>query len=210
MLPRIFELFSQERQEIDRSQGGLGPRAGDRDAAWSQAHGGTVDASSEGKGRGSRFTIRLPLAAPTDAAPAAPAAGPGASIHAAAGPPGLRILVVDDNPDAAEMLAEALTMLGYTTRVAFNGASAVEVAAGFLPDVALLDLGLPVMDGFEVAHRLKAMPELGHVELVAITGYGQEFDRQRTSAAGFHEHMVKPVDLDLLEEWLRRQRSPGR
>ena len=108
------------------------------------------------------------------------------------------------------MLAESLRMLGHTTTVAFNGASAIEAAGAFLPDVALLDLGLPVMDGFEVAHRLKAMPGLGHVEMVAITGYGQEFDRQRTREAGFHEHMVKPVDLDLLEDWLRRYRSPGR
>ena len=207
MLPRLFEMFSQERQEIDRSEGGLGLGLAIV-RSLVQAHGGTVDAASEGKGRGSRFTISVPLAAVAEEEPAAPAAGPDLSIHA--GPPGLRILVVDDNPDAAEMLAESLTMLGYTTRVAFNGATAVEAAAAFLPDIALLDLGLPVMDGFEVAHRLKAMPELEHVELVAITGYGQEFDRQRTRAAGFHEHLVKPVDLDLLEEWLRRQRSPGR
>jgi signal transduction histidine kinase len=208
MLPRIFEMFSQERQEIDRSEGGLGLGLAIV-RSLVQAHGGTVTAASDGKGLGAQFTIQLPLAIDSGGGAATVAAAVPSHVHAS-GTHGLRVLVVDDNPDAAEMLAESLRMLGHMTTVAFNGASAIEAASAFLPDVALLDLGLPVMDGFEVAQRLRTMTGLEHLEMVAITGYGQEFDRQRTRAAGFHEHMVKPVDLDLLEDWLRRHRSPGR
>jgi signal transduction histidine kinase len=206
MLPRIFELFSQERQEIDRSEGGLGLGLAIV-RSFVQAHGGTVEAHSEGKGRGSSFTIRLPLAsreagseAAGDARLTSPATTPAA---------GLRVLIVDDNPDAAEMLSESLRSLGHTIRMAYNGFTALQLAAERHPDVVLLDLGLPVMDGFEVAERLKAMPGMERVALVAITGYGQEADRERTQQAGFDEHMVKPVDLDQLEDWLRARQERG-
>ena len=105
--------------------------------------------------------------------------------------PGLRILVVDDNADAARLLSDSLQALGHRAVVAFDGPSALERASAFHPDVVLLDLGLPVMDGFEVAQRLKALPERGRLEVVAITGYGQDIDRQRTRESGFDEHMVK-------------------
>ncbi len=207
MLPRIFELFAQERQEIDRSEGGLGLGLAIVKSLV-QAHGGTVDAHSDGKGRGATFTIRVPLAPHQAEAEAEDAEAPSLPVM-----PGLRILVVDDNADAAEMLADSLRACGHLTLVALNGPGALEMAAAFHPDVALLDLGLPVMDGFEVAQRLKDQPDSGHVELVAITGYGQEIDRRRTRDAGFDEHMVKPVDFDRLEAWLRRsqerRQNPG-
>ncbi len=109
-----------------------------------------------------------------------------------------RVLVVDDNTDAAELLAEWLQSLGHETRVAFDGAAALDAAEDFVPDLALVDLGLPILDGYEVARRLKLSPRLMHTHLVALTGYGQESDRIRSREAGFNEHLVKPVDLDRL------------
>ncbi len=202
MLPRIFELFSQERQEIDRSEGGLGLGLAIV-KSLTRAHGGSVDAHSDGKNRGARFSIRLPLAGPGEATSAPPAV----AAPAAAAVPGLRILVVDDNPDAAHLLADSLRALGHHPAVSFDGPGALANASAFHPDVVLLDLGLPVMDGFEVAERLKARPDLAGLEIVAITGYGQEIDRQRTRESGFEEHLVKPVRLDALEAWLRRSQS---
>ena len=204
MLPRIFDLFAQERQEIDRSEGGLGLGLAIVKSLI-RAHGGTVEAHSDGKNGGARFSIRIPLAAwapevPGTASLAAPAAVPVAD-------PGLRILVVDDNADAARLLSDSLQALGHRAVVAFDGPSALERASAFHPDVVLLDLGLPVMDGFEVAQRLKALPEWGRLEVVAITGYGQDVDRQRTRGSGFDEHMTKPVGLDALETWLRRSQK---
>ena len=206
MLPRIFDLFSQERQEIDRSQGGLGLGLAIVKSLV-QAHGGTVVARSDGKGHGSEFAVRLPLSAGTAIGPV-PAEGRRATRRDAPAVHGLRVLVVDDNEDAAEMLADSLSMLGHAIRVALDGPGALDAALEFHPDVALLDLGLPVMDGFEVAHRLRSLPGAAGIRLVAITGYGQEVDRARTRDAGFDEHLVKPVDLERLERWLREVQSP--
>jgi CheY-like chemotaxis protein len=200
MLPRLFDLFSQEHQEIDRSEGGLGIGLSIV-RSLVQAHGGSVEAHSDGKGQGAEFTVRLPLATGGVPANETAARAVPASVRADAQ---LRILVVDDNPDAAELLADSLRALGHTARVAFDGPSAIEEARTFQPDVALLDLGLPVMDGFEVAHRLKSLPRLQDLQLVAITGYGQEVDRRRTREVGFDEHLVKPVDVEALDVWLRR------
>ncbi len=206
MLPRIFDLFSQERQEIDRSEGGLGLGLAIV-RTLVQAHGGSVEAHSRGKGRGAEFSIRLPLAPGTEGVPDTGDAVTSSPPEPAPPVPGLRVLVVDDNPDAAELLSEFLRAVGHTTRVAHNGLTAIQLAEQFEPEVVLLDLGLPVMDGFEVADRLRALPGLAETELVAITGYGQEVDRQRTREGGFDEHMVKPVDLDELEAWLRRSQE---
>jgi CheY-like chemotaxis protein len=114
------------------------------------------------------------------------------------------VLVVDDNQDAAEMLAEALESAGFVTCTAFDGPSGLQAASAFLPDVALLDIGLPVMDGYELAERLRANANLQDMKLIALTGYGQESDRRRAHRAGFDLHLVKPVDLDQLLDELQR------
>jgi len=203
VLPRIFDLFVQERQALDRSQGGLGIGL-TIVRSLIERHGGSVSARSDGRGKGSEFIIRLPLeerAAPgADALPALPAA-----VAPAAG--ALRILVVDDNGDGAEMLAAALVGKGYDTRVAHDAPAALRVAADFLPDVAFLDLGLPVMDGYELAAHLRELPGLADLRLIAVTGYGQTSDRRRTRDAGFHGHLVKPVDIDAIEATLKSASS---
>jgi CheY-like chemotaxis protein/two-component sensor histidine kinase len=201
MLPRVFDLFSQERQTIDRSQGGLGLGLAIV-SSLVRAHGGSVSARSEGRGSGSEFLVRIPLAAHIEKADT----GATQPTAESAQTTDMRLLVVDDNADAAHLLADSLRTLGFVTEVALDGPAAIEAARAFVPDVVLLDLGLPVMDGFEVAERLRSDPELRQVRLVAITGYGQTADRQRTREIGFEAHMVKPVDLDRLENWLRSTR----
>jgi signal transduction histidine kinase len=207
MMPRVFDLFSQERQEIDRSRGGLGLGLAIVKSLV-EAHGGSVAVQSEGKGRGAEFTVRLPLAqlraGRTDMAPAQRSSEIG-------GADSLRILIVDDNVDAAEMLADSLRAMGHRTRTAFDGLRALDVASEFRPEVALVDLGLPVMDGFEVARALRSSFGSEPITLVALTGYGQESDRSATRAAGFDEHLVKPINLERLAAWLvERQRALGR
>ena len=118
-----------------------------------------------------------------------------------------RVLVVDDNQDGAEMLAELLVGRGYDTRVAHDAPAALDVAAEFAPDVALLDIGLPAMDGYELAARLRELPGLSRLRLIAVTGYGRKEDRRRTQEAGFHLHLVKPIDMDALEATLRTHGS---
>ncbi|MDQ3170365.1 MAG: ATP-binding protein [Acidobacteriota bacterium] len=196
MLPRIFELFVQEGQAVDRSQGGLGLGL-TIVRNLIQHHGGSVAALSDGPGKGSEFIVRLPMAAEARESPVVAQPRPAASKEARAGAP--RILVVDDNVDAAEMLAEVLGQKGYETRTAHDPPAAIRTAAEFLPDVALLDIGLPVMDGYELARHLRAIPGLAEVKLIALTGYGQASDHQRTRDAGFKHHLVKPVDFDALE-----------
>jgi signal transduction histidine kinase/DNA-binding response OmpR family regulator len=198
MLPRIFDLFTQDRQAIDRAQGGLGLGLAIV-RSLVVLHGGTVTARSEGRGRGSEFIVRLPhvtigiaRARQEDAEQAQPASS------------GLRVLVVDDNKDAALMLAEALAQAGHQTAMAFDGPGALREAARFRPDVALLDLGLPVMDGFELARQFRSHAELQTTKLVAVTGYGQEHDRRRTQLAGFDAHLVKPVDIQSVSELIVR------
>ena len=195
LLPHVFDLFAQGERAIDRSEGGLGLGLTIVRALVEQ-HDGTVVACSDGPGKGSEFKVRLPLARAVAAA-ATPPRGISADELAQVGaePDGPRVLVVDDNRDAAEALVEALSMIGFATRVAFDGPHALELAADFKPQVALLDIGLPVMDGFELARRLRDLSGLGQIQLVAITGYGQEQDRRRSSEAGFVEHLVKPVEL---------------
>ena len=194
ILPHIFELFMQERQALDRSSGGLGLGLAIVRSLVTM-HGGTVDAHSEGRGRGSVFTVRLPAAAPPREAAPAGGAGAGSATSGA----GRTILVVDDNEDAAEVLAAGLELLGHQTRVAHDGPAALRVLADFKPDIALLDIGLPVMDGYELARRLRQDPSLAHTRLVAVTGYGQDSDRRRSKEAGFDAHLVKPIQLPELD-----------
>ena len=203
MLPRVFEAFAQEEQSLERAQGGLGLGLTIVESLV-RLHGGTVRARSAGQGKGSTFVVELPLC---DAAPSSEPPMEPWHIEAAPLSGALRILVVDDNVDAAELLAEALAAFGYHTSVAYDGAQALRVVEGFAPDVALLDLGLPVMDGYELAGRLRSGPGGQRMKLVAITGYGQESDRRRTAAAGFDAHLVKPVQLAAIAQLLEEYRS---
>jgi CheY-like chemotaxis protein len=154
-------------------------------------HGGSVSAHSEGPGRGSQFEVRLPLHAATTSSEAGGASLPPASASA-------RVLVVDDNHDVAETMAVLLRLLGHEVAVAHEGARAVELGRVFRPEVVFLDLGLPDMSGYEVAQRLRAAPADSEMRLVAVTGWGQVEDRQRTRAAGFDHHLTKPTTLDEL------------
>jgi signal transduction histidine kinase/DNA-binding response OmpR family regulator len=190
LLPRVFDLFVQARQTLSRAQGGLGLGLAIVKSLVGM-HGGSVSATSEGLGHGSTFTIRLPSieGRATERAASSP-------LRATSGPRLARVLVVDDNVDGAEMLAEALHGLGYRTAVAHDGPQALEVAAEFEPQIALLDIGLPVMDGYELGGRLRE--QRANLTLVAITGYGQDTDRDRARAAGFNDHLTKPVDIEML------------
>ena len=203
LLPRIFGLFIQGERTLDRSQGGLGLGLSIVHSLVEQ-HGGRVSAESGGAGKGSEFCVRLPLL-PVNVAPSAPspAAAPAAAPSPLAERP-RRVLVVDDNRDAAELLAEALGTVGHYVRVAFNGPEAIDLARQFLPEIAFLDIGLPVMDGYELARRLRALPGCDGMYLVAVTGYGQSSDRQHSREAGFEEHLVKPVDLDEVQRIILR------
>jgi CheY-like chemotaxis protein len=206
VLPRVFELFVQEHQALDRSQGGLGiGLAIVRNLI--ERHGGSVSARSDGLGKGSEFVVRLPAAEQTQDVACAPAARPALAAESAEAV--RRILVVDDNEDGAELLADALSRKGYDTRVAHDAPSALRVATEFWPEIAFLDIGLPIMDGYELATHLRNIPGLANVELIAITGYGQETDRQRSRAAGFKHHLVKPVDMDDIEATLRTSVAPS-
>ena len=201
MLPNVFELFVQERGSIDRSQGGLGLGL-TIVRNLIEGHGGSVSAHSDGPGRGSEFVVRLPRASRDPVADRGAASKKRSEDAPPAG--ALRILVVDDNEDGAAVLAEVLAEKGYNTRVAHDAQTALRIAAEFTPDVAFLDLGLPIMDGYELAAHLRGVEGLGAVRLVAVTGYGQESDRQRTREAGFHDHLVKPVDLQAIDAALHR------
>lgn len=194
MLSNIFNMFVQERQTLDRSQGGLGLGLSIV-RSLIDLHGGTIETKSEGRGRGSEFTVRLPVAVQPVAL-----ADPKADIPAPL-PSGARkkIMVVDDNEDAAELLAVLLRRMGNKTRITHDAHSALELVEEFQPDVAVLDIGLPVMDGYELARRLRALPCAKSIRLVALTGYGQPSDRERAMAAGFDAHLVKPIGMDALD-----------
>ena len=198
VLPNIFDLFVQERQDIDRSQGGLGLGL-TIVRNFVERHGGTVSAHSDGPGSGGEFIVRLPRSRP----PAElGATNDLRSVSESVLPPSdasLKIVVVDDSIDGAEMLAAALSAKGYMTQVAFDGPAALRMAATFRPMVVFLDIGLPIMDGYELAARLRDLPELNDLRLFAVTGYGQESDRQKTRAAGFDHHFTKPIDLDAID-----------
>jgi signal transduction histidine kinase/ActR/RegA family two-component response regulator len=197
MLPRIFDLFMQEGRSAAWSQGGLGVGLA-LVKSLVEMHGGSVKARSEGLGRGSEFAVRLPI--PAMAAPPEPKGG---RKPTEARWPRRRILVVDDNVDSANALGKMLTRLyGQEVRVAHDGLKALEIASEFGPEVILLDIGLPGLDGYEVARRLRSKPGFEAVVLVALTGWGQEQDRQQSREAGFDQHLVKPVAPEMLRELL--------
>ncbi len=192
-LASMFDLFVQGDESPDRTQGGLGIGL-TLVRSLVQLHGGTVEAFSEGRGRGSEFVIRLPASSrneprPPEVRPAITATPPPVATHRR------RVLVVDDDVDAAGTLAQALRAAGHEVRQEHDGLSALVGAAQFQPEIVLLDLGLPGMDGLEVARRLRALPQLTGVRIVALTGFPERLDRTRTASLGIESHLVKPVDL---------------
>jgi two-component system CheB/CheR fusion protein len=207
MLESIFELFVQSRRTLDRSAGGLGLGL-TLVRSMVSMHGGTVTAESAGEGRGSTFTVRLPLATEPAVAPVATA-----PRRTLALPEQVRAVIVEDNTDSRELLCELLEQAGFACRATDSGVEALALIAEFQPDIAILDLGLPGMDGLEVARRIRRDLKNSHVCLIALTGYGQASDRATALAAGFDEHLVKPVQgeqlLSLLLQ-MRKSAEPGR
>ncbi len=191
----IFDLFTQVDQSLDRAHGGLGVGL-NLVRRLVEKHGGTVEASSEGLNRGSEFVIRLPAIAQV-----APAAGTDeATARETTEQPCRRILVVDDYPLAAESLMKMLQLGGHDVWVARDGPSALREVESRRPDIVLLDIGLPGMDGFQVAERIRNLPRIQQLTLIALSGYGQEEDRRRSRAAGFDYHLTKPVDFKALHQ----------
>ncbi|BCS34960.1 hypothetical protein TBR22_A41860 [Luteitalea sp. TBR-22] len=201
MLPRVFDLFSQEDKTLDRAKGGLGIGLC-LVARLVGAHGGSVEARSAGRGCGSEFIVRLPRL-PRQERPAAEPTDQ-ASVPRGA----RRILVVDDNADGAESLAFVLGHEGHAVRTAQDGTSALEAAADFHPDIVMLDIGLPGMSGYEVARHLRASRATSKALLIALTGYGQPEDVERATAAGFDHHVVKPVSLETILDLVRSSVAP--
>ena len=199
LLPRVFDLFMQGEHTLARSQGGLGIGL-TLVKRLVETHGGAVSAQSEGAGRGSEFIVRLPLARRQ----ATEAAHVSAAQVKAEPSKRARLLVVDDNVDAAETIATILRLSGYEADCAYDGPSALSAAQSRKPDVVVLDIGLPGMDGYEVARQLRARPAFRRLPLIAVTGYGQQNDRQKSMQAGFDEHFTKPVDPEALQQFIAR------
>jgi PAS domain S-box-containing protein len=195
LLPRVFELFTQADQSVARSEGGLGIGLA-LVRRLAELHGGHAEAMSAGLGHGAKFTVVLPRLADNSETMSVPESLPTSQA------PALRILIVDDNQDAANMLAMLLEMAGHVTSVEFSAHAALARAQRDHHDIALLDIGLPEMSGYELAQRLRAQPENAGLKLVAITGYGQEEDRRRSREAGFAHHLMKPVSGDDLQRVL--------
>jgi CheY-like chemotaxis protein/two-component sensor histidine kinase len=194
VLPRMFEMFSRGDRDSGHGQGGLGIGLA-LSRRLAEMHGGTLDAHSDGPGKGSEFTVRLPLAHT--------ALQPAPAQADAAGPLGkTRVLVVDDNHDAGDSLGTILELLGADVRVVRDGPSALEAFASYAPSVVLLDIGMPGMNGYEVARAIRERFPERKSTLVALTGWGQDDDRRRAREAGFDHHLVKPAELDALQKLL--------
>ena len=205
LLPRVFELFLQGDRSLDRAQGGLGIGL-TLVRSLVELHGGQVEVFSEGLGHGSDFVVRLPLVTradgPTDGrAPAHDGASVGESR---------KVLLIDDNADLTATMSALLRLGGHDVVVCGDGPSGIDAALEFQPEVVLIDIGLPGMNGYEVAGRLRSMPQFDHTLLVAVTGYGQADDRRRAHEAGFDHHLVKPVFFDVLQQLLAGPQSAPR
>ncbi len=205
LLPHVFALFTQADRSLDRSHGGLGIGL-TLVRHLVEMHGGRVEARSGGPGCGSEFIVRLPAMAPSPAAYAKEAVGERARPASGS----LKILVVEDNVDSAESMALLLRLNGHEVRIAHDGPSALEAARSFEPQVVLCDIGLPGMDGYEVAARLRKRQDFKETPLIALTGYGQEGSRRRAKEAGFDYHLVKPVEPGALDKVLDSLRANGR
>ena len=203
-LHRVFDLFFQGDRSVERASGGLGVGLA-LSKRLVDLHGGSIEVHSPGPAGGSEFTVWLPVVAnrepvsPSSAVPAEPNR-----------PTPLRVLVVDDNADAAESIGILLGTMGHEVRVAHDGANALDLAPGYRPDVVILDIGMPGMDGYEVARRLRQRPEVGGAFLVAVTGFGQEEDRRRAMEAGFDRHLTKPTDVQELKGILSLRQGSAR
>ena len=200
LLPRVFDLFVQSDRTLDRSLGGLGLGLSVV-KRLAEMHGGHVFAHSAGVGLGSRFEIRLPLVAP-------PAVTEREAEPQQSAPK--RIFIVDDNADAADTLAMLLQLEGHEVQAVHTPAEALQKIESFRPDVALVDIGLPEMNGYELVRRLRNQPSLAAVKFVAVTGYGQLEDRRRVRDAGFDDHLVKPVNMPALTRALSGTRAETR
>ena len=201
LLPHIFDLFVQGERGLDRAQGGLGIGL-TLVRRLVALHGGSVEASSAGPGHGSRFTVRFP-AIPPPVRVAERRHAP----SAAEGPTSRRVLIVEDNQDSREMLHYVLESAGHEVHEAADGPEGVDAALRLQPDFALIDVGLPHLDGYEVARRIRGESAYGGMILIALTGYGQAEDRERALRAGFDMHLVKPINPPSLLAVLR---APGR
>ncbi len=202
MIPHVFEMFAQIDRHLDRSKGGLG--IGLRLVkSLVELHGGSIQAASGGAGQGSEFIIRLPLASEIrpqeDESQYKPAVQPESKSSQ-----NLRVLIVDDNQDNADSLRRLLSMTGHDVRAVYDGAEGVRIVEEFCPDVVLLDIGMPTIDGHEVCRRIRSTPWGRNITVVAQTGWGQERDRQRTGEVGFDYHLVKPIDPTALSELLTK------
>ncbi len=198
MLPRIFELFVQADKSLDRAQGGLGIGL-TLVRRLVEMHGGAVEAHSGGIGQGSEFVVRL------RAVPEVAGLKPEDAPSQRAKPQkALRILVVDDNVDTAESLAMLLRLSGHEVKTEHTGPKALQTAVSERPDVVLMDIGLPGMEGCQVAERIRENKALAEMQQIAISGYGQEADQRRSQKAGFNHHLVKPVDPARLQELLEK------
>jgi PAS domain S-box-containing protein len=203
LLPNIFDLFTQANRTLDRAQGGLGIGL-TLVKKIVELHRGKVEAKSAGIGQGSEFTVQLPVLVSQALQKSKPSTAAEPSSQTS------RVLVVDDNIDGAETVAMTLRLSGYDVQVAYSGLAALTAVEKYQPNIVILDIGLPEMDGYEIARRLRQRPQLANIWLIAMTGYGQESDRQRSKEAGFDYHLVKPVDLQKLEELLARLTNQSR
>jgi signal transduction histidine kinase len=196
MLAKVFDLFTQVERSLDRSRGGLGVGL-TLARRLIEMHGGRIEVASDGPGQGSEFTVRLPAVSPTVPKDAAPEASRTPAPSVAPRVP-LRILIVDDNVDAADSVAWLMRQQAHEVRTAHDGRSALEMANDFRPQVIVLDLGLPELDGYEVSRRLRATPDTREALIIAVSGYGQDEDRRRSTQAGFDYHFIKPVNFETL------------
>jgi CheY-like chemotaxis protein len=201
-LRRIFEMFVQVDRSLERAQGGLGIGL-TLVKRLVEMHGGTVQAFSGGEGRGSEFVVRLPVVNMRQAEPRAPA-----DVEPAVSLARRKVLVVDDNEDSAKSLSLMLELLGHEIRTAHDGLEALDIGETFRPDVVLLDLGMPRLNGYAAAGRIREREWGRSALLVALTGWGQDEDRRRTRQAGFDEHLVKPADLSALTRLLSDASGP--